>query len=176
MERPQIQRKKCVDGNKAEWPSGLRSQTQEIHQSRILVHECARGFESHSCQKTFWTRWGRAFSRQILSNWNVNWRWQSKAKNKKILTSSVTDSRAVYKYRNRKITSRDMWKTKVRVGLNTNLFKWMTQTIWQITSNGWHKPFGRLRLWIEKKLPIGKATNRKKKNVSTETRQSGRAV
>ena len=139
MERPQIQRKKCVDGNKAEWPSGLRRQTQESHQSRILAHECVLGFESHSCQKTFWTRWSRAFSRKILSNWNVNWRWQSKAKNKKILTSSVTDSRAVYKCRKRKITSRDMWKTKARVGLNANLFKWMTQTIWQITSLNWKK-------------------------------------
>ena len=87
-------KKKCVDGNKAEWPSGLRSQAQENPQSRILVHECVRGFESHSCQKTFWTRWDRAFSWQILSNWNVNWRWQSKAKNKKIATSSVVDNRA----------------------------------------------------------------------------------
>ena len=65
------------------WPSGLRRQTQEIPQSRILVHECVRGFESHSCQKTFWTRWGTAFSRLTLSHWNVNWRWQSKAKYKK---------------------------------------------------------------------------------------------
>ena len=75
MEGPQIERKKCVDGNKAEWPSGLRSQAQENPQSRILVHECARGFESNSCQKTFWTRWDRAFSWQILSHWNVIWKW-----------------------------------------------------------------------------------------------------
>ena len=87
MERPQIQRKKCVDWNKAEWPSGLRSQAQETLQSRILVRECVCGFESHSCQKTFWTRWGRAYSWQILSYWNVNSRWQSKAKENKRLAT-----------------------------------------------------------------------------------------
>ena len=47
------QKKKCVDGNQAGWPTGLRRQTQELPQSRNLVHECVRGFESHSCQKTF---------------------------------------------------------------------------------------------------------------------------
>ena len=99
MERPQIQRKKCVDWNKAEWPSGLRSQAQENPQSRILVHECVRGFESHSCQETLSTRWRRAFSWQILSYWNVNSRWQCKAKeNKGMATSSVVDNRAVWNY------------------------------------------------------------------------------
>ena len=83
------QKKKCVDGNKAEWPSDLRRQTQEIPQSRNLVHECVRGFESHSCQKTFWTRWGRAFSWQILSYSNVNSWWQSKAKENKRLATSL---------------------------------------------------------------------------------------
>ena len=34
----------------AGWPSGLRRQTQEIALLSILVHECVRGFESHSCQ------------------------------------------------------------------------------------------------------------------------------
>ena len=53
MERPQIERKKCVDGNKAEWPSRLRTQAQEKSQSRILVHECARGFESTPVRKRF---------------------------------------------------------------------------------------------------------------------------
>ena len=81
--------KKCVDGNKAECPSDLRRQTQEIPQSRILVHECGRGFESHSCQKTFWLRWGRAFSWQSLSYWNVNSRWQPKAKENKRLATSL---------------------------------------------------------------------------------------
>ena len=122
-------KKKYNDGNKAERPSGLRRQAQENPQSRILVHEGVRGSESHSCQKTFWTRWGRAFSRQILSHWNVNWRWQSRAKYKKIATSSLADSRAVYKCTKKKIISRDMWNTNVRVGLNANLFKWMTQTV-----------------------------------------------
>ena len=75
---------------------GLRRHTQKFPQSRILEHECVCGFESDSCQTTFWTRWGRAFSRQILSHWNVNWRWQSKAKNKKFAMSSVVDNRAVW--------------------------------------------------------------------------------
>ena len=48
-----------------------------------------RGFESYSCQKTFWTRWGRAFSWQILSYWNANSRWQSKAKENKRLATSL---------------------------------------------------------------------------------------
>ena len=73
-------KRKYVDVNQAGRPSGLRRQTQESPQSRILVHECVRGFESHSCQKTFWTRWSRAFSWQILSYWNFNSRWQSKEK------------------------------------------------------------------------------------------------
>ena len=94
-----------------------------------------RGFESHSCQKTFWTRWDTAFSRQILSHWNVMWRWQSKPKKKKkMATSSVADSRAVYKCTKQKITSRDMWNTNVRVGWNANLLKWMTKTAYQIKS------------------------------------------
>ena len=113
---------------------GLRRQTHEIPESRILVHECVRGFESHSCQKTFWTRWDTAFSRQILSHWNVMWRWQSKPKKKRIATSSVDDSRAVYKCTKQKITSRDMWNTNVRVGWNANLLKWMTKTAYQIKS------------------------------------------
>ena len=51
------------------------------------------------CQKTLWTRWGRAFSWQILSYWNINSRWQCKAKeNKKIATSSVVDNGAVWNY------------------------------------------------------------------------------
>ena len=87
---------KNVDVNQAGWPSGLKRQTQEIPQSRSLAHEGVRGFESLSCQKPFWSRWGRAFSRQILSHWNVNWRWQSRAENKKIATSSVVDNRAVW--------------------------------------------------------------------------------
>ena len=98
IEKTQIKRK-YVDVNQTGCPSGLRRQTQDIPQSRILVHECVRGFESHSCQKTFWTRRGRAFSWQILSYWNVNSRWQCKAKeNKKIATSSVVDNRAVWNY------------------------------------------------------------------------------
>ena len=133
MERPQI-KKKCVDGNKADWPSGLRRQTQESHQSRILAHECVLGFESHSCQKTFWARWGRAFSRQILSHWNVNSRWQCKAKeNKKTSTSSVVDNRAVWNC-TKKIPRIDIWNTKDSVGLNANLYKWTTHTVYQIKS------------------------------------------
>ena len=41
------QKKKCVDGNQAEWPSDLRRQAQENPQSRTMVHECVRGFKSH---------------------------------------------------------------------------------------------------------------------------------
>ena len=82
-------KRKYVDVNQAGWPSGLWRQTQEIPQWRILVHECVRGFESHSCHKTFRTRWGRAFSWQILSYWNVNSRWQSKAKENKRLATSL---------------------------------------------------------------------------------------
>ena len=81
--------KKCVDGNQAGWPSGLRRPTQEIPQPRILVHQCEREFKSHSCQKTFWTRWGRAFSWQILSYWNVNSRRQPKAKENKRLATPL---------------------------------------------------------------------------------------
>ena len=70
IEKTQIKRK-YVDVNQTGCPSGLRRQTQDIPQSRILVHECVHGFESNSCQKTFWTRRGRAFSWQILSYWNA---------------------------------------------------------------------------------------------------------
>ena len=164
MERPQIQRKKCVDGYKAEWPSGLGSQAQENPQSRIRVHECAQGFESHSCQKTFWTRWVRAFRWQILSYWNINSRWQCKAKeNKKIATSSVVDNRAVWNC------------TKKRYPDETCETR-MYESVWtQIFTNGWHKPFSRLNLWIEK-IAQWKGHKSKEKNVSTETRQNGRAV
>ena len=82
-------KKKYVDVNQARWPSGLRRQTQEKPQSRILVHEWVRGFDSHSSQKTFWTRWARALSWQILSYWNVNSRWQSKTKENKRLATSL---------------------------------------------------------------------------------------
>ena len=88
IEKAQNVQKK-VEVSQAGWPSGLRRQNQEIPQSRILVPECVRGFESHSCQKTFWKQWGRAFSWQILSYWNVNSRWQSKAKEKKRLATSL---------------------------------------------------------------------------------------
>ena len=88
IEKAHIIQKK-VEASQARWPSGLRRQTQESRSSRILVHECVRGFESQSCQKTFWTRRGRAFSWQILSYWNVNSRWQSKAKENKRLATSL---------------------------------------------------------------------------------------
>ena len=147
MGRPQI-KKKCVDGNKADWPSGLRRQTQESHQSRILAHECVLGFESHSCQKTFWTRWGRAFSRQILSHWNVNSRWQSQAENKKIATSSVADSWVVKKCIKRR------YPADTR---ETRKYAW----VWtQIFSNGWHKPLDYFSEF--KNFSNGKATNQKK--------------
>ena len=124
------QKKKCVDGNKAERPSDLRRQAQENPQSRTMVRECVRGFESHSYQKTFWTRWGRAFSWQILFYWNVNSRRQPKAKeNKRLATSSVVESRAFKRCTKKKIPSKDMCNTNVCVGLNEKLFKWMTQTV-----------------------------------------------
>ena len=124
------QKNKCVDGNKAEWASDLRRLAQEIPQSRVLVHECLRGFESQTCQKTFWKRSGRAFSWQILSYWNVNSRRQPKAKeNKRLATSSVVESRAFQKCTKKKIPSKDMCNTNVCVGLNEKLFKWMTQTV-----------------------------------------------
>ena len=62
------------------------------------------------------------------------------------------------KVHKKKIPSRDMWNTKVRVGLNINFWK------------GWHRAFSRLHLWIEN-LPKGKATNQKKKCV--DGNQSG---
>ena len=71
IEKAQIIQKK-IEVSQAGWPSGLKRQTWESPQSRILVHECVLGFESHSCQKMFWTRRGTAFSWQILSYWNVN--------------------------------------------------------------------------------------------------------
>ena len=93
-----------------------------------------RGFESHSCQETFWTRWRRAFSWQILSYWNVNSRWQCKVReNKKIAKSSVVDKRAVGNC-TKKIPSRDMWNTNVRMGLKANLYRRMTQTVQQTKS------------------------------------------
>ena len=138
-----------VEVSQAGWPSGLGRQTQEIPQSRILVHECVRGFESHSCQKTFWTRWDTAFSRQILLHWNVNSRWQSQAENKKIAISSMADSWAVKKCKKRRYLA-DTCETRK--------YAW----VWtQIFSNGWHKPFSRVHLGIEK-IPNGKATNQNK--------------
>ena len=154
---------KKVEVRQAGWPSGLRGQTQEIPQSRILVHECVRGFESNSCQKTFWTRWGRAFSWQILSYWNVNSRWQCKAKeNRKIATTSVVDTRAISKCPKRRIPSRDIRNTNVRVGWNAKLLKRMTQT------------FSRLHLWIEKLIQLKKHRSYRKK--SRLARQDGRVV
>ena len=50
----------------------------------------------------------------------------------------MADSRAVYKCTKKKITSRDMWNTNLRVGWNANLLKWMTQTV------------SRLHLWVGK--------------------------
>ena len=48
--------------------------------------------------------------------------------------------------------------------------------VWtQIFSNGWHKPFSRLHLGIEK-FTQWKGHKSKEKNVSTETRQNSRAV
>ena len=61
IEKAHIIQKK-VEVSQAGWSSGLRRQTQESPQSRILVHECVRGLESQSCQKMFSTRRGRAFS------------------------------------------------------------------------------------------------------------------
>ena len=61
IEKAHIIQKK-VEVSQAGWASGLRRQAQESPQSRILVHECVRGFESQSCQKTFSTRRGRDFS------------------------------------------------------------------------------------------------------------------
>ena len=96
MERPQIERKKMCPREPGRMAEGLRSQTQKTPQSRILVHECVRGLESDSCQKTFWTRWIRASNWQILSYWNINSRSQCKSEEKKTTTSSVVDNRAVW--------------------------------------------------------------------------------
>ena len=76
------QKKKCVDGNKAEWASDLRRQAQENLQSRTLARESVRGFESHSCQKTFWTRWGRAFTNSVILERQFKMTVQSKRKQK----------------------------------------------------------------------------------------------
>ena len=111
-----------------------------------------------------WTRWGRAFSRQILSHWNVNWRWQSKAKkNQQIATSSVVERKRFQSAEKRRLPAETC---------ETRKYAW----VWtQIFSNGRHKPFSRLYLLIEKNTQW-KGHKSKEKNVSTETRQNSRAV
>ena len=47
---------------------------------------------------------------------------QKKTKNRLWLTSERFETEQ------KKIPRRDMWNTNVRVGLNANLYKWMTQT------------------------------------------------
>ena len=120
-----------------------------------------RGFESHSCQKTFWTRWGRAFSCQILSHWNVNSRWQSKAgkKTKKNATSSVVDRKSGFKVHKKEDTQPRHVKHGCTRGFTCKSFQ-MDYT-------------NRLANYISelKKLANGKATKRKKK---TCRRKKGR--
>ena len=78
---------KC-DILKAGWPSGLRRQTQEsLHW--LLVHECVRGFESHSCQilRSKWQHFNRSsiesHSCQIL-----------RSKSQHFARSSISDSQS----------------------------------------------------------------------------------
>ena len=52
IERAQL-KSKIADKNKAGRPSGLRRLTQQLSQSKILVHECVRVFESQSGQDKF---------------------------------------------------------------------------------------------------------------------------
>ena len=135
IEKANIIQKK-VEVSQAGWPSSLRRQTQEIPQSRILVHECVRGFESISCQKTFWTRWGRAFSWQILSYWKVNSRWQCKAKENKKSQRSLW-------------LIPEQFQSAQKGGypaetLETRMYAWVGT---QIFTNGQHTPFTRLNLW-----------------------------
>ena len=150
MERPQIERKEMCrrkQGKMAERSKepGSRNSSVEISGSRV----CA-WVRIHSCQKTFWTRWGRAFSRQILSHWNVNWRWQSKAQNKKIATSSVVDNRAV-------------WNSTKKRYPNETCETRMYALVWtQIFSYGWHKPFSRLYLWNANSTQLKKRISYKK--------------
>ena len=148
-------KRKYVDFNQAGWPSGLRRQTQEIHQSRILVHECVRRFDSHSCQKTFWTRWGRAFSRQNLSYWNVNSRWQSKAK-KKQKTRNVNGRLIADQFKSAQKRGHPAETCKTRIYARV----WM-----QMFPNRWHKPFSRLHLWIDNVTQL--KGHRSKGNMST---------
>ena len=82
IEKAHIIQKKCrrKPGRMAERSKAPDSRNSSVENSGTRVCAWVR---IHSCQKTFWTRWGRAFSWQILSYWNVNSRWlQSKRKQK----------------------------------------------------------------------------------------------
>ena len=153
IEKTQIKRK-YVDVNQTGCPSGLRRQTQNIPQSRILGHECVRGFESHSCQKTFWTRRGRAFSWQILSYWNVNSRWWPKAKQNK--DSQRHPWLIAEWFKNAQKERRHQPKT-----CETRKYTWVSTKIF---SNGWHKPLSSLHLWIEKFTQLKKHRMYRKKS------------
>ena len=154
---------KHVDFNQAGWPSGLRRQTQENPQSRILVHEWVRGFDSHSCQKTFWTRWARALSWQILSYWIVNSRWQSKAKENKRLATSLGGWQPItLKVHKKEDTRRRHVKHDSTRGFKCKSF--------QIDDTN------PLADYISNENVTQLKWHRSKGNMSTLTRQDGRAV
>ena len=146
-------KRKYVDLNQAVWPSGLRRQTHEIHQSRILVHERVRGFDSHSCQKTFWTRWGRA---DKICHTGTSIRDDSPKQKKKQKTRNVIGRLIADQFKSAQKRGHPAETCKTRLYARV----WM-----QMFPNRWHKPFSRLHLWIDNVTQL--KGHRSKGNMST---------
>ena len=66
-----------------------------------------------------------------LSYWNVNSRWQSKAKENKRLATSLGGWRpsSLKKHKKEDTQQRHVKHESTRVGLNENLFEWMKRTV-----------------------------------------------
>ena len=136
MERPQIERKKCVHGNTAEWPSGLRSQAQENPQWREFWYTNVRvGSNPTPVFKPFEHDEAEPSADKFYHT-----------------GTSIQDDSA--KQKKTKKWQRRLWlitewfksaqKRNPEETCETRRYAWVST---QSFTNGWQKPFSRLNLW-----------------------------
>ena len=129
IEKAHIIRKK-VEVSQAGWASGLRRQTRKSSVENSGTRVCAWvriPLLSENVLNT--TRQSLQLTNSVILERQFKMTVQSKRKQ---TTRNVIGWLMAEWFKNaqkrKKIPSEDMWNTKVHVGFDENLFKWMTQT------------------------------------------------